>query len=1172
MMMKTKQVAMDTMKVMECAASCQFLWSGVFEAMVIFFILLGFVTYSALPGLGAFLLVLPLQYRCGLWIAYKKKEVNVHSTKRTLLMEEILRSIKLIKMYAWEESFSEKLMKFREEEMKVLHTQKWGKVILTSSVFWMPPLFVLVIFGVYQIEQPVNSALAFTTLSLFNMLRLPLVKLPKALRDLTDALIALERIEGFLAEPELSDKGVVHHEGVRSNGIKMVNCCFAHAVDAPKAYLTNVNLNIAPGALAMVAGTVGSGKTSLLRAVLGQMHTVSGHEDTGNSFAYVPQVPWCALGTVRDNILFGKPYEKDFYDRVVHACSLETDFKLFNNGDLTWIGERGGNLSGGQKQRIALARAAYSRASVQVLDSPLSAVDMHTCQHIVKYCIQGIMLANNSTVVLSTHQTELFALADVVLVMEHANLVYNGGYNPNALQKFFPHAKFGPAQQREVAPYIPLQGQNLPAGATKGISADVVFADAKKPAEKPAESASVAVGLPKTSRGSQILVNDPAASGAKGYVELFWRFGWWNVLLMIPVFLVTQMTRTWSDVWIQRWTGKTIQEEYATPWWYYGCYVAYVATFEFLMIIRGWLFLSSGLKGTRAIHAETFASVMRAPMHFFNLTPLGKTLNFFAKDMDTMDDVLLDNIHYSQIYLFLLYVTIFILIRSVNMYAVVVGVLFIVFIFVFMYYMRSSKAIKLAMGTGASNIVAHTAESLSGLPVVRAYNAEVRFRQNNVDFQNMYCRSALSLNDCNLWLAFRVDLIGCILVGASVFLAILSEEIGGGSVTAAGAGLMVSNSLQILLFFTATLQMVGDINAQISSVDRAVDLQREEAERDVPKSEKTMAPKNWPSGGSIKFSGVVMPYVPNAPPVLKGCSFEFKPAEKIGVVGRTGAGKSTLIMAMFRLAELTEGDIHIDGLDVQTITKQQLRSKIAIIPQEPVMFEGTLRSNLDPFHKFPDSELVRVLEQCLLGDLVQEHEKDFGLSAKVEVFGKNFSLGQQQLLCLARAMLTPSKLLLLDEATAALDSDTDAKVQQVLRTSFTDRTIMTIAHRLDTIIDSDRILAMDKGVVAEFDAPLTLLNNPKSIFSELCRNTGEEQYQNLRNKAAEAAGLRPSASHAANHAARNMSYAPAPQTQPQAQGYGMQYPTQFSMAQPYPSNYGMPAGGMPGYAPTFGNA
>jgi ABC-type multidrug transport system fused ATPase/permease subunit len=412
-------VAKDVEKIAEACLSLQYLWSGIFETAAVFavvFILLG---ATILPGFGLISVFLPLQYGLGLVVAYRKKNLAAVSSTRISLMEEIMRGIKLIKIYGWEASFFKNLNEIRKEEGKLLSMILRIKAAMLGLIFCLPPLMCMVIFGTQEATGKIESVVIFTTLSFFNTLRVPFSKLPKSLRDVLDAFYSMERIQDFLLEPDLAMEGKRKEvESVSaSQGIVFRNVSLSYGHDA-KILMSNLNLNIPHGSLMMVAGPVASGKSNLLKSILGDLTVRAGSCLTSSSKAYVPQTPWTALGTVRDNIVFGKPFDDALYRTVLHACALEPDLKIMADGDETWIGERGGNLSGGQKQRIALARAAYSRAELYVLDSPLSAVDMYTCQHIFKYCIQELMIGGGGTVVLATHQTELFSMSDHLVVME----------------------------------------------------------------------------------------------------------------------------------------------------------------------------------------------------------------------------------------------------------------------------------------------------------------------------------------------------------------------------------------------------------------------------------------------------------------------------------------------------------------------------------------------------------------------------------------------------------------------------------------------------------------------------------------------------------------------------------------------------------------------------------
>jgi ABC-type multidrug transport system fused ATPase/permease subunit len=515
--------------------------------------------------------------------------------------------------------------------------------------------------------------------------------------------------------------------------------------------------------------------------------------------------------------------------------------------------------------------------------------------------------------------------------------------------------------------------------------------------------------------------------------------------------------------------------------------------------LRAYFYYYTGKVGAHHIHDAAFAAALKAPMHFFHVTPVGKLLAFFSKDTEVIDDQLVDNVLMYQIMLWIFVLACGVIAYKLIFFLVIVGALAIVYIYVNYNFIKTSVPLMKLANESTSLVVAHTAETLSGLAVVRAFRMEERFLGENVGLQTKSAVATFSISNLSLWLAFRVDLIGAFLVFGCCLLAVIDA-----SLDASVAGLIVSNSFQILLFFSLMSRLMGDFHENMKSVAAARDICNLEAEHE-PEHE-IEAPSDWPSDGEIRFENVVMPYLPGQPPVLKGINFSIREGEKIGVVGRTGAGKSSLIVALYRLAEITGGHITVDNIDCSTVNLHKLRSSMAIIPQEPVMFSGNLRYNLDPFNKHDDKTLLDVLHKCLLGDVVRG-SKD-GLYAKVEMMGSNFSLGTQQLICLARAMLNPSPILLLDEATAALDSDTNAAVAQVLKDHFSDRTIFTIAHRLDTIIDSDRILVMNAGVVAEYDTPHTLLEDPNSIFYELCLNTGAAQFEVLKAKARVNAGAR----------------------------------------------------------------
>ncbi len=1068
-------VAKDVEKLSEACLSLQYLWSGIFETLAVLAVVLSLLGVTILPGVGMMCVFLPLQYWLGLVVAFRKKNLAKVSSKRISLMEEIMRGIKLIKIYGWEASFNKKVTDIRTEEVFLLDRINRIKAAMLGLIFCLPPLMCMVIFGTQEAVGEIESVVVFTSLSFFNTLRVPFSKLPKSLRDVLDGISCIERIETFLLEPDLSNANkstAVVSSGVQ--GIEFRNVSFSYGRGA-KIVLSNINLSIPSGALMMVAGPVASGKSNLLKSILGDLTVCEGSCAVSPSKAYVPQTPWTALGTVRENILFGKPFDEVHYHKVLHACALETDLKIMEDGDQTWIGERGGNLSGGQKQRIALARAAYSRAEVYVLDSPLSAVDMYTCQHIFKYCIRELMIAGGGTVVLATHQTELFSMSDHLVVMQDGKMAYNDKYRYSGIMHLFPNFH-GDGDESESS-----KGETT----VRPSKASQAVADKKE--KKKGEDITTAGLLAE----HEIPHHEPTAEEKENaYLWYIHRVGVGLFVAATFIFIFGQTARVYSDVWISVWSKRQYASVGLTSDAFYaGMYAGLVMFFLLLAFLRAYFWFYAGKVAGNQIHNRAFGAALIAPMHFFHVTPIGKLLSFFSHDVDTIDDILVDNMLMYQLFLWILMLALAVVAYNLPMFLAIVGALTIVYFYVVRVYIKTSVPLKKAAGQALSNVVAHTSETLSGLAVVRAFRMQDRFLDENLVFQSRSTVATFSIANLSLWLAFRVDIIGSLLVLACCLLAVIDS-----SMDAAIAGLIVSNSFQILLFFSIMSRTMGEVHDNMNSVDKARMMIELDAEHEPTDEVKDM-PTQWPSKGEIKFEGVVIPYLPKHPPVLRGISFSIREGEKVGVVGRTGAGKSSLIVALYRLAEISQGKIEVDSIDCSRVNLNKLRSSMAIIPQEPVMFGGTLRTNLDPFNQHSDQAILDVLHKCLLGSLVDNNLD--GLEAKVEVLGANYSLGTQQLICLARAMLNPSRVLLLDEATAALDSDTNAAVQQVLKAHFSERTIFTIAHRLDTIIDSDRILVMNAGVVAEYAHPAVLLQNPESLFYELCMNTGKAQFEVL---------------------------------------------------------------------------
>ncbi len=861
-------ITKDCAKLREACTNLQFLWSGALEAMAIMAILLGLVGRAALPGLGVVLLLVPAQFLVGMATTRARKSAIEAADKRVRLTDEVLRSIKLVKMYAYEDKFAAGVAGERRHEDDIAAWGGFLKALNYALVFAMPPIIALSIFGVHAQESGLEAGLAFTTLSLFNTLRLPLVLLPKGLRAAVEASGAAARISAFLLSPERGDAApltsaqppatlavrspegsgstgaqvekvkVVVEGGSASGllpppqlapplgGIYMDAASFAYGAGPP--ILHGLTLRLAPGSLTAVTGTVGSGKSNLLAAVLGHMSAVKGACATAGTFAFVPQTSWCAHGTVRDNILFGSAWDERRYRDVLFACALETDCGLLEDGDLTEIGERGMNLSGGQRQRIAIARAVYARASIVLLDSPLSAVDSFTSQHIFCHAIMGMLRAEGSTVVLVTHQLELLPAADTLIVMREGAAAFAGAPTPDALRSLFPQredeehvdetllsalssAPSGGASSSPAAPWSPPRSRSGTISLTGGAQSprsrsgtisltggaplesellqrralSVRAATLRSPDAQKATTlrslASASGELPLALPGSpefaaltarRMAARITAGRGAQGpgaaaatggwssaYLVLLWELRVWVFLGLVGIFMVTQLVRIYSDIWVSVWVTKPYAGR--GEGWYLSIYGGYVAAFCVMLLLRGWTFYAAFVAAVTRLHDKMFAALLRAPMSFFTLTPLGSVLSVVSSDMDRLTEYLLEDVYMVIVYVMILGTTIGVVVSQVRVYvAVAAGLLFLAAL-VFVRYLAASSVLKARAGAATTAVAAHAAETLQGIAVVQAFRAEARY-MGLIEAKLREAQVAHFTSAClDLWLTVRQVRAGC---------------------------------------------------------------------------------------------------------------------------------------------------------------------------------------------------------------------------------------------------------------------------------------------------------------------------------------------------------------------------------------------------------------------------
>eukprot|EP01135_Chromosphaera_perkinsii_P005378 Nk52_evm59s343 gene=Nk52_evmTU59s343 len=1055
----TNLMAVDAERLRDAPLYLHRVWVAPVQILVAIGLLVNVVGISAFAGLLVMIGIMPINA----YIAQKSSDIQNDlmdtTDNRINLTNEVLSGIRIIKFFAWENSFWERLTEARRKEM--VNLSRYIYFGASSFLLWFgaPVAVNLATFASYcYIEKKeLDATTVFTSLALFNVLKMPLYILPVTIQKMVEFGISMGRLEEFLnhSERDMSKRLPDSNPMV---SIKEADFRW----DKPCLY--DIDIHVKKGQLACIVGPTGSGKTSLLMAMLDEMDKVTGSVNVRGTVAYAAQQAWILHGTVRDNILFGKPYDPVRYEKVVRACCLVKDFILLDAGDMTEIGEKGLNLSGGQKQRISLARAVYSDSDIIVMDDPLSAVDAHVAKHIFKECMVGFL--KNKTRILVTHQVGLcLPQSDQVIMMENGTIKEQGVYKE--LYK---------------------QGKHL-----TELMHSVGIMDGK-PMKDPEEDefkfsdADVHAAMTKgmDQKAVTLVAEEERAEGSVGleiYKAYFVAGGGVSSLIAITiVFSISQGMQTLQDYWADWWSVDMFHLSQAEYLKYYS-YLGVATTISIL--IRSLMIAYVSIQASRNLHRELLSRILRAPMRFFDTTPLGRIVNRFSKDQQTIDQIL--SPEFQDLFTFVLMIVSTVAVIGFITPFFLVALVPVLFIYqhVSTMYQTSARELKRLDAVTRSPVYIHFAETLNGIPTIRAYGDWKRFIVTSNYTVDVNHSAFYGLMIANRWLGLRLEFIGA----CCIFFAGAFASLGKGTIDAGQAGLSLTYALQMTNIINWLVRTIAEVEMALNSVERVM-----EYAQDIPQERPAHIPQNtpasnWPQKGVVEISNLVCAYAPGLPAVLKNISMKSNRMEKIGVVGRTGAGKSSLMLVLFRLVEPECGYIKIDNVDISTIGLDDLRSKLSIIPQDPVLFTGTIRSNLDPFHEHDDVEVWTSLKRCHLHPII--HALPEQLEAPVTENGENFSVGQRQLLCLARALLKKSKVLVMDEATANVDVGTDALIQTTIRTEFVDSTVFAIAHRLKTVIDYDRVVVMDKGKIMEMDSPAVLINDPNTIFHSMCQDSGE---------------------------------------------------------------------------------
>ncbi|KAM3380564.1 ABC transporter C family member 13 isoform X1 [Capsicum galapagoense] len=1068
-------MSVDADRVVNLCNSFHDMWSLPLQIGIALYLLYKQVQFAFLSGIAITILLIPVNKWIANVIAKATKSMMEQKDERIRMTAEILTHIRTLKMYGWELVFASWLMKTRSEEVKYLSTRKY--LDSWCVFFWAttPTLFSLFTFGLYTlIGHQLDAATVFTCVALFNNLISPLNSFPWVINGLIDAVISSRRLCKYLScfeketntenpsnclvfscsnkQIELQDVAV---------GIHDASCTWSSSDQKEiNLVLDTVNLLIPKGLLVAVVGEVGSGKSSLLNLILEETRLINGSVYRNGSIAYVPQVAWILSGTVRDNILFGREYDPRRYSEVLRACSLDFDISRMTGGDMAFVGEKGFNLSGGQRARLALARAVYHDAEIYLFDDILSAVDAHVGCSILHNAILGPPM-NQQTRILCTHNIQAISAADLVIVMDKGHVQWMG----NPLEFTCPSdvafstidevSSCSEVQQRD-------KGSNISSEIQQKISEDEFIC---------------------TPDGNQ--VTDESEVRKEGKVEFIVYksyavfAGWFITILTCLSAVLMQASRNGNDMWLSYWvdTSGRNQKPFSTTF-----YLAILSLFclanSLLTLVRAFSFAFGGLRAAVKVHDRLLEKLMSAPISFFDLNPTGRIINRLSSDLYTIDDSLP----------FILNILLANFVGLLGI-AVVLSYVQVMFLFLLMpfwyiyrklqlYYRSTSRELRRLDSVSRSPIYASFTETLDGSSTIRGFKCEDLFLLKFNKHLMTYQRTSYSEVTASLWLSLRLQLLAAFIVSFIAVMAVIgSHEYLPISLGTPGlVGLALSYAAPIVSLLGSFLTSFTETEKEMVSVERILQYMDAPQEEDVGGHPLHL---QWPHQGEINFVNVTLKYRPQLPPALCGVSFTIAGGTQVGIIGRTGAGKSSILNALFRLYPTCGGSIMVDGVNIAGVSVRYLRSSFAIVPQAPFLFEGSIRKNLDPLQENRDFEIWNVLEKC---HIKEEVEAAGGLDVQLKGSGTAFSVGQKQLLCLARALLKSCEVLCLDECTANVDTETTSKLQKTLATECQGTTVITIAHRISTVMNMDNILILDQGFLVEQGNPRALLEDQSSIF------------------------------------------------------------------------------------------
>ncbi|XP_074258981.1 ATP-binding cassette sub-family C member 9 isoform X3 [Saimiri boliviensis] len=1117
-------VAIETNQLMWFLFLCPNLWAMPVQIIMGVILLYNLLGSSALVGAAVIVLLAPIQYFIATKLAEAQKSTLDYSTERLKKTNEILKGIKLLKLYAWEHIFCKSV---EETRMKELSSLKTFALYTSLSIFMnaaIPIAAVLATFvtHAYTSGNNLKPAEAFASLSLFHILVTPLFLLSTVVRFAVKAIISVQKLNEFLLSDEIGDdswrtaesslpfESCKKHTGVQPKtinrkqpgryhldsyeqstrrlrptetediAIKVTNGYFSWG--SGLATLSNIDIRIPTGQLTMIVGQVGCGKSSLLLAILGEMQTLEGKVHWSNrnrySVAYAAQKPWLLNATVEENITFGSPFNKQRYKAVTDACSLQPDIDLLPFGDQTEIGERGINLSGGQRQRICVARALYQNTNIVFLDDPFSALDIHLSDHLMQEGILKFLQDDKRTLVLVTHKLQYLTHADWIIAMKDGSVLREGTLKDIQTKdvELYEHWKtLMNRQDQELEKDMEADQTTL---ERKTLRRAMYSREAKAQMEDEDEEE-------EEEEDEDDNMSTVMRLRTKMPWKTCWRYltsgGFFLLILMIFSKLLKHSVIVAIDYWLATWTSEynINSTGKADQTYYVAGFSILCGAGIFLCLVTSLTVEWMGLTAAKNLHHNLLNKIILGPIRFFDTTPLGLILNRFSADTNIIDQHIPPTLESLTRSTLLCLSAIGMISHATPVFLVALLPLGVAFYFIQKYFRVASKDLQELDDSTQLPLLCHFSETAEGLTTIRAFRHETRFKQRMLELTDTNNIAYLFLSAANRWLEVRTDYLGaCIVLTASI--ASISGSSNSGLV---GLGLLYA--LTITNYLNWVVRNLADLEVQMGAVKKVNSFLTMESENYEGTMDPSQVPEHWPQEGEIKIHDLCVRYENNLKPVLKHVKAYIKPGQKVGICGRTGSGKSSLSLAFFRMVDIFDGKIVIDGIDISKLPLHTLRSRLSIILQDPILFSGSIRFNLDPECKCTDDRLWEALEIAQLKNMVKSLPG--GLDAVVTEGGENFSVGQRQLFCLARAFVRKSSILIMDEATASIDMATENILQKVVMTAFADRTVVTIAHRVHTILTADLVIVMKRGNILEYDTPESLLAREDGVFASFVR-------------------------------------------------------------------------------------